>query len=288
MREIEFARKTVMLAAVIAALAAPAARAAQLGIATSPGAPAAGQPFAILVSLDTQGDAINAVEGSVALPRGIEVRSVSAGGSGLSLWPQPPAYAPGAGAVEFAGGAPGGVPAGSRITLFTIEAVAADPGTYAPARASVRAYRNDGAGTELAVSAAKEAILVGKDDAPAPAKAADAAGPSFVYADIGRDPALFGGRAFAAFFAEDDASGVAYYEVREGFFSPYRRAERYYVLADQSLRSPVWVRAVDADGNATTERLAATGPAARPSYLAGGILLIGIAWLLLRAFRRRQ
>lgn len=76
---------------------------------------------------------------------------------------------------------------------------------------------------------------------------------------IGKDPAVFGGRYFLSFAARDKTSGIDHYEVSETPRIAWKRIEKWkmakspYLLRDQNLKSIVKVKAVDKAGN---ERIA--------------------------------
>lgn len=261
------------------------AHAAQITFTAAPIAPAAGEEFTIAVRLSTQDDSLNAVEGSVSVPKDIAVKNVSTGGSVLSLWPAQPRFVPGSGKVEFTGGVPAGVPAGADMLLFTITAVASAPGSYTFALDSARGFRDDGKGTGFMISGLQYKVSVGTQaSAPAPQEK-DTTAPQFISVEVGQDPALFDGRRYLTFFATDDQSGVNYYEVKEGWFSRYTKADRYYVLSDQEQRFAVWVRAVDQAGNRTAQKIPSQHPDYSLVYWGGGILLI-VAIVFVQYLRR--
>ncbi len=202
-----------------------------------------GDRFSLSVILTTDANAVNVVEGRVKIPFGVVVDNVSAAGSPFSLWPTYPSYVTTDHAIEFSGGAPGGIAANSRVTLFTIRAHAEQPGAYTVSAERANAYRHDGSGTVEDVSTKGTTVTV-RDGAKAPAAPKPAASP--LVADIGQDAALFEGRYFVAFYGGDRGRGVRY-EVREGN-GAFQPAERYYVIRDQSLKTPVTVRALDDTG----------------------------------------
>jgi hypothetical protein len=267
---------------------ASGAYAAQITFTMAPQSPAAGEDVAVTVRLDTQKDSLNAVEGSISIPKDLMVEGVNTGGSALSLWPVEPRFVPGSSKVEFAGGVPAGIAPGRDVVLFTITAKASAPGTYAVAPASVRGFRDDGQGTAFSIGGSAAKISVGMQASSEPQAQEDTMPPQFISVEVGQDPALFGGRRYVAFFATDDNSGVSYYEVKEGLLGRYTRADRYYVLSDQGGGSAVWVRAVDAAGNSTVKKIPSPRSALAFAYLGGGILIVlaGIAWM--RYVRRKR
>ena len=93
----------------IAALAMPFfAHAAILRI-VEPSSVAVGQPFQVDVALDTQGENINAIQGTVSFPTKIfTLQSINDGGSIVSFWVAPPQETA-SGTVAFSGMAAGGI-----------------------------------------------------------------------------------------------------------------------------------------------------------------------------------
>lgn len=256
-------------------LALPA-HAATVRVEPSGGEAPPATPFTVTVMLTTDANPVNVVEGSVRIPAGVTVDSVSAAGSAFSLWPTYPAYVTTDHAVEFSGGVPGGVAPGVQATLFTIRAHADAPGVYAFAPSGMSAYQNDGKGSAEQVMTSSATVTV-RAGAASPAVAAGKASP--LVADIGRDDSLFGGRYFLAFYGGDRGAGVRY-EVREGN-GPYVAADRYYVLRDQTLHTQVTVRAID-DAGVVATRTVNAGP---PYVLIALAIIVLVAlgfWFLKR------
>lgn len=270
----------LLLAPLLAAfVAAPAVHAAELRLVHQAGT------REVQAVLDTQGESLNAVEGTVDVPGG--VAGVSLGSSVVPLWLERPS----ASSLRFSGVIPGGF-AGTG-TLFAF--VPAGSGQVAVTPRDVRAYRNDGAGTAASVTAVP---LVAQLPAGGPAFGADDTGiPDFSEVRVARDPALFDGRWFVAFNAQDAGTGVVRYEVAERRGADTGRTEQLAwrpatspaLLEDQSRRSTVFVRALDGAGNA---RIGHVGPAAGEGTdpyaglgLAALVLLVLAAILVLRRAR---
>ena len=72
--------------------------------------------------------------------------------------------------------------------------------------------------------------------------------PEFIEAIVSRDAHILDNRYFVSFFAVDEDSGIAYYEIKEGD-RDFVRAESPYPLQDQSSKSIVQIKAVDKAGN---------------------------------------
>ncbi|MCX6787144.1 MAG: hypothetical protein NTY93_01300 [Candidatus Kaiserbacteria bacterium] len=283
--------KKIFLTPVLVALCwscAPTAHAAQIHFIVTPASPSAGSTFTVEAWLSTQNDRINAAEGSVAIPDGLTVRSVSTGGSGFTLWPVEPHFAPGDHAIEFAGGVQAGIASGQETPLFTFSVTTSAPGKYLISASHVNAYRADGTGAEIAVTGVPKDVALEIIESVPTIPENDSNVPTFVSVEVGQDPSLFNGRQYLTFFATDDKSGVSYYEVKEGWFGQYVKADRYYVLADQGRGSPIWVRVVDAEGNSTVEKIPSQHTDYTFLYNVGGILVVMLLAIFTWYVRRRR
>ncbi len=254
------------------------AHAATVIVEPTNGEAAPGESFTLTVSLTADGEAVNASEGSVRIPSGVVVESVSAAGSLFTLWPSYPAFYTTDRMVEFSGGVPGGISSGTTGLLFTIRAHAERPGAYEFSPTGVGVYRNDGEGTPEEVNT-KGALITVREGAKAPRVSTKEATP--LVADIGQDAALFDGQYFVAFYGGDRGAGVRY-EIREGT-GDYVSADRYYVIRDQTLKTPITVRALDAEGVVQEVTLNQ-----QPPYLLIVIVLLALVVLGALFMRRKK
>lgn len=266
--------------------AAQSAYAATVSIEPSaPAAPPSTQ-FALTITVTTDSNPINVVEGSVRIPPDVTVDAISTAGSAFTLWPLQPEFVTNDGKIEFSGGAPGGVPAGTRAILFTVYAHTDIADSYVFQPTGITAYRNDGKGTREPIAATGASIDVRPGATPAPLKASPLKATPLT-ANVGNDPALFDGQYFVSFYGGDRGKGVSYYEVQEGVFESWNRADRFYVLKNQSLNREIFVRAVDEDGvSAKTTIHAPNGNRVFAAFGIGALsaLLIAACFFLLRRF----
>jgi hypothetical protein len=283
-------RRTLLpLTAVSAAffLLAPLAHAASVSLVSSDATPAAGNPFTLTLQFAAGNDSVNAVDGSVSIPDGVTVMRVATGDSLMHLWPVGPLYVASDKKVEFTGGVPGGLGKGISGTLLTVTVVAEKEGAYRFS-ASGNAYKNDGTGARIALAGTGASVTAGpagKDAAPE--MPADRTPPVFTATGVGSDPALFDGKYFASFFAADADSGIDYYTVQEGWWGTPVRADRYYVLRDQSLSTSITVRAVDKAGNVAKSTIAAAHPNPYTLYIYVALAPLALAALYLIRRKRR-
>ncbi len=248
--------------------------AASISFVPSPTASSVNGTVQFEVHLNTGADSINAADGAISIPGGLTVTNVSTGGSAFSLWPTEPQVALGNNSISFAGGVPGGISPGQDLLLFTITAHAAKPGVYIVRSQNIAAYKNDGLGTRVSSTEVAYPIDITNNLASTNNTVIDSTPPQFVYVEVGKDSALFADKWYLSFSAQDNESGVSSYQVREGWFSPYVPADGYYVLHDQSLSSPIFVRATDAAGNVATTAIPASHQNFTPLLVGGVILLL--------------
>lgn len=211
--------------------------------------------FIVNVSVDTEGQPINTIEGDIVFSDGsknFEIRDVSIAGSAMTLWPRRPSLSTNGDSISFTGGVPGGV--SGNISLFKIIVYTRNPSELRVGAHDVVAYANDGKGTALNIANTESIIsiidpltdpidrwteLVSKDNIP----------PEPFEIVLYQDPSLYGGQKFLSFGAVDMQSGVAYYEVQEGQALPVRTGDQY-VLVNQDKTEDIIVTAYDIAGNA--------------------------------------
>jgi hypothetical protein len=210
--------------------------------------------FLVEVFIDTETAQINAVEGTVMFPDELlALKEIREGNSALNFWLDRPELE-GTGKIYFSGMTPGGF-SGSDRFLFGIVFETKELGAGSLEFSDAVALINDGLGTQTEVGKKNfdfevSATAASSEDRVLPF---DTEPPESFTPFVGRDPDLFLGRYFAVFSTVDKGAGLDHYEVREGFWGEFKKSESPYVLADQSLRKNIYVKAVDKFGN---ERLA--------------------------------
>jgi len=235
---------------------------------------AAGSEFSIDVVLNTKNEDINALEGRVLFPRElVEVREIRDGNSIVNLWIERPSTErvvtnDARGGVVFSGITPGGFGDEGGL-LFSIIFEAKKEGIAEFSLSNVRALRDDGIGSEVETTTRPftvEIVLGDPADITERAEKEDRYRPESFVPKVARDETLFDGKWFVVFTAQDKQSGIERYEVRETrgriqeFIRGWEIAESPYVLADQNLRSVIWVKAIDRAGNERVEKLPPQNP----------------------------
>ncbi len=217
----------------------------------------------------------------------LDVKGISTGDSIFSLWTRSPIFSNDTGRIIFTGGAPTGFQ-GQEGEILKIVFLAKEKGKANLAFAGDCAlYLNDGKGTKIQPKTNPLTISVLESSQKETPKdewqgilATDKTPPSDPEIKLGRDPSMFDNKFFISFFATDEGSGIKFYEVKEGE-GDFVRSESPYVLKDQSLKSPIFVKAIDKAGN---EKIVQLKPelVKKPFYLNLWFISILVALILVR------
>lgn len=247
-------------------LAATPAYAAQIHIVGEAAKIARGDQFMVTVFIDTEGETLNAFEGSVLFPETmLDLKEIRDGGSLINFWVErPSSTAPGE--IKFSGITPGGYR--GRGVLFSLVFEAQRGGNVAIAIRNARVFRHDGQGTETRVSAVPFAFRISQEAGYRPrriAKTPDPYPPESFVLEIARDPTLFDGKWFVVFTTQDKGLGIDHYEIQErrvadAASDQWRVTQSPAVLMDQRLRSFIFVKAVDRRGNVRVAELSPRYP----------------------------
>ncbi|MDD5291279.1 MAG: cohesin domain-containing protein [Patescibacteria group bacterium] len=258
---------------------------------------APGQRFEVTVRVNSEGETVNAFEGTIKFPPVIRVSSLRDGNSLVSLWAERPHLD--GNDIVFSGIVPGGWH-GSNGLLFSFVAEAATAGSGSIDFFDSAVLLNDGKGTPAPVSSGELALNVDLNTPLTEFKeeVSDYEPPEPFTIEVAKNPALFDGDAFAVFIAQDKGSGIDHYEILETktklsdeTAGEWERTESPYCLHDQSLYSYIYVRAVDVQGNVRVsvrvpEKQGAIPPSKAPALLVTAVLVIAfvsvliIFWLL--------
>ncbi len=289
------------LAGFIVALAcafAPAvAAAANLYLDPSSGSYGPGDTFIVNIRLGTDaGQCINAGHIILDYPVG-SVRAVDFGrGSSIfSLWISDPKIDTDAGVVDFSGGVPGGYcgripgdPALSNIlgsVVFTVVSSTSRTALLHFDPASVL-YANDGLGTEVAPTFGSATISIARTSVASgnpwiDAVSSDTVAPEPFVLSLESTGDVFDGKYYVVFSTVDKQSGLDHYEAYQK--GVWVRVMSPYVLADQSLKDPIEVRAIDKAGNARMGTYVKTTPPPRQYSLRELLLSIAVLVVLILA-----
>ncbi len=236
-----------------------------------------GTKFEVGVFLDAQKESINAIEGQIIFPSDeFELQGFYTGNSILNFWIQQPTLIS-QGVISFSGIMPGGF-TGSNGYLFSLILKAKQKGSFTISTANEKILLNDGKGTEaMVVKAPLHLNIIGNNPLQTFTPLSDTTGPELFEPQIGQDPSIFNGKYFLAFSAQDKGSGIDHYEVCEdsefriqdlgkmiarflniksySLNSCFVKSDSPYLLKDQTLKSIIFVKAVDKSGNETTVKV---------------------------------
>lgn len=276
------------------------ANAASLSVVANRTSVLINQPFRVDISLDTQGDDANAIQGQISFPAAqFEVQNILDGASPFSFWIDPPAETA-SGTISFSGIVPGGFD-GAATSVVSVWFLPVTSGQGVVSLGDIQLLRNDGQGSAISVATTSAMITVASTIASTtPARPVSFITPDPFTPVISQDPNIYGGKYFLAFSTTDEGSGIDYYEVLEvpvgsptGAATTWQVATSPYLLQDQSLSSNIYVRAVDHDGNFIVVEVPAEHSAAEQAVAHAKsslvillafllLFLILIAWVLLR------
>lgn len=253
------------------------------------------QPFRIDVSLDTQRDDANALQGEIDFPAGqFTIRNIEDGESPISFWIEPPAETA-SGVISFSGIVPDGFQ-GAASSVITAWFLPVSPGPATISLHNVQLLRNDGEASPISVALAAQTITVATTATTGtPTRPVSLVTPDAFVPIISQDPNIYGGKYFLAFSTTDAGSGIDHYEVLEVPTVPGAEASRSwqvatspYLLQDQSLSSNIFVRAVDHDGNFIVVEVPAEHPFSGTSHASWDILfLLSVVLLMVILIARR-
>jgi len=253
-----------------------------------------GEHLGIPIYIDTQGEEINAIEGTAIFPdEALTFIDAHDGGSIISLWVDPIddniSTSQKDGSVYFSGIIPGGYN-GNRgyIGTFFFEAKTIGAGAIYIIDQSV--LLNDGIGTSINTDKTSLSFIVekvGHNNDSADIRF-DRSPPETFKPQISKDEQLFDGKYFLVFSTTDKDSGISKYEVQEtkeprAFADSWTIATSPYVLENQNLDTNIYVRVTDKAGNEIVVYI----PAERESGFVynwtyfWGIILIVILLLIL-------
>lgn len=261
--------------------------------------------FKLDVFLSADGEVLNAVEGKIHIPSDLRIREVRSSDSIVSLWVEKPEFKNGQ--IVFSGVMPGGFSgildpynpesdSGKLLEIFFSDKPAKNSEIKIE---EARVFLNDGLGTSKELAPQKLAVsnssLFGL---PIKIESRDTSSPEEFLPVVSKDSSIFDNKWFLSFAAVDKQSGIASYYVyesktREESVSEqqWEKTESPYLLKDQSLKSYIFVRAVDGVGN---EKIVVLEPSELSSYSGWWkwiiIILFGLSfsvWLVLRTNRRK-
>ncbi len=254
------------------------------------------QKQVVTLVLDSEGQDINAVEGTITVSgTSLKLLAIIDSNSLVSYWLEYPKIV--GNTIRFSGIIPGGYH-GKQGALFAVLVQGDTAGDSIWQTISTKALSNDGKGTQLALASTALTVSVNGDITISPSTAVpysdDREAPESFKPEIARNHYMFNNDWFVAFTTQDKSSGMDHWEIQEsrnGYLDPkkWQRAESPYRLQDQSLTSSIYIRAYDREGNMRQEIIAPLRSASWYSdfriYI---ILIVFVVLALFFAYRRRH
>lgn len=220
------------------------------------------------IYIDTEGENVNAFDIKIKFPNSLIFRDWNDAGSIINFWVEKPNIHNDL--LQFSGVSIGGYVGrkGPLVNLIfektqtntnSIQTIAEK--IFLEILPSSKILLNDGLGTEAKLIGENRVFKISElktietfiDNYPPE--------PFKIY--IYKNREIFDGKYFIVFQTTDKQSGIAYYEVAEkqDFFKPkiedliFKKTSPFYILKDQTLRSYIFVKAVDKFGNERIEYL---------------------------------
>lgn len=241
------------------------------------------------VYVDTGVSVVNAVEGSISFPSGVlDVIDIRNGNSAINFWIEQPQESLG-GIVSFSGITPGGI--FGKLYLFSIVYKTKQDGDAVLRFESMRVLKNNGTGEEIKFSTTPYTLNITHDldnDPSLQTSVSDTDPPENFKAEIIKNDDIYNGQYAVVFATQDKSSGIDYYEVKEGYWGDFNRAESPYLLVNQSLNKKIYVKAVDKSENKRVVILNPQNPVVwyRDYTILAILLVVFLCGLFLRKIRR--
>lgn len=256
--------------------------AARLFLETSADTVGVGQKLEVTLYLDSEGETVNALEGNIQVPEFLRVDTFRDGDTLIAFWSERSSVNNNQ-TIIFSGLIPGGWQ-GRNGKIFSFITETTSEGNDTLFLSDTQVLLHDGEGTKAAVVTESLTLRVdetitltdfisGENDTELPEP--------FIPL-LSQDLNIFSGDYFLVFATQDKNSGVDHYEVletrkklhdeRKG---NWRIAESPYRVSDQSLRSFIYIRAIDRSGNIRVELFEPTiSDVSKSTRIFLGILLL--------------
>ncbi len=258
--------------------------AAELNVQTQNSSLSAEGQFRADITINSQSQDINAVSGSLVYDDSqLEVKQILDGQSIISFWVEHP-QKKNAGQINFSGIVPGGYDQDGGLLFSVIFQATGSVGSAGNISLNQGvALLNDGHGTpaQVTIHNFEYQILKSAGTASVVNQPADKTPPESFTPLLGRDPNIFNDKWFLAFSTTDKGSGIDHFEIKENWWQPYVIAQSPYLIKDQKLNSPIYVKAVDKSGNIRIERVAAKYPLPWYENIALYVIISAIVLLIL-------
>lgn len=245
-----------------------------------------GDEFRIDLYLDTKGDTINVLEGSVRFSKDtLDVVDILSGNSFVTFWidsPEKDALTT-TGSTTFSGIIPGGYRT-SKGYLYSIIFKAKKSGLATANLENLKVVNTslvnnvDSTKSEVVPSSEISIYVTNEIGTSTVARVVDTISPEDFKPFIGKDEEAYNGNYYLAFASQDKGVGIAYYEVKEGRFGSFARVTSPYILKNQKANDIIYINAIDKNGNSRTISL--RGPNYTPLYANPWLVSISLLVLI--------
>lgn len=239
------------------------------------------EEFLVQVFLDTEDVSVNAVEGVIKFPPGLlSLKEIRDGNSSINFWIEKP-NSSNTGEISFSGIVAGGL-SGSDRFLFGMVLETKTIGRGTITASGIQVLQNDGLGTKVSTKAIPFAFAISKEggEARADLEIKDTTPPESFTPFVASDTSIFDGQHFVVFSTVDKGVGIDHFEIKEGFWGDYVRAESPHLLTDQSLSKNIYIVAFDKNNNQHMVKIGAQnlGTLFQFGFIIGIILIICILY----------
>lgn len=228
-------------------------------------------------------ESINAVEGQLIYAKEIlEIKEIRDGNSVINFWIQKPTNT--SGVINFSGITPAGGFKGSNQKIFSVVFTAKEIGETSLFLDNVKILLDDGQGTNSVdkIIGTTIAIEEGGDNNKKDF-VSDTESPEHFNPIITSNENIFNGKNFLVFATQDKESGISHYEIKEGWFSFYKKAESPYLLKNQKLNKKIYIKAFDLNENERLVIMDALNPDPwYKQFAIFGLLLVAIIIFLIK------
>lgn len=260
----------------------------------APQAISKGTQALIYVSLGTEGETINAIEGTISVPESLKVVDVRFSGSVVPLWVESP-HLTAPQTLTFAGVLPGGYANGARENqtkgnLFTLVVEGlANGSSRITISSDTQVYANDGAGSAITLTYVGANIVVSDTGTDAEAPLPDTDAPTSLDIEVVSGALVGTTGDTLVFIAQDKDSAIGTYGVARSLlpfaipFMTYRTVSSPLPLTFFDRISFIHIRATDTAGNHLTKTIVPYGVFAHLPLIIVVILILALARPLRRS-----
>lgn len=240
--------------------------------------------FVVEVLIDPKGDLVNAISGEILFnPDFLEIKEFRDGNSKINFWIEKPNNKIDD-RIVFSGITPGAIPPGHNF-LFSIVFVPRETGNTRLEFGPVDMFRNDGNGSKIEVKKSSFIANIDNNSVASVQNKEDIEPPENFKPEVALSEDMFDGKYFLVFATQDKGVGIERYEVKEGFWGKYLKAESPYMLEGQKLNKKIYIKAIDKNGN---ERVVGFNPGNKSnSYQYIILLVIIILFIMFVTFKKR-